>query len=188
MLLRLFAYVIIPVYTIYLALQGSLLESNLSVICSDVAFKKHFIIWTLMIITFIYFVLTAIIKKYQLLFQKTMYGIIISSCILFFLSSITPYLPTLYPDKAKYHVFFAFSATVLLLLSFLLITWQLKRIDNRKYHRYFLYCIVIDAISFFMFTSIGIISGLLELFITISCACLAARIFTLCDYNPKVLL
>ena len=175
-MLKLFTYFIIPVFTIYLAIQGDLFGTNLSGICSRDSLQHLFILWAITVAGFSYYVLTCIVKKYHLRFQRPLYVIITTSSILLLLSSLLPYLPRLHPLLSQLHMLFAFSSTMLLLLLLFIISWQLCRRNSDKYRRFFLLCIGIDLISFSILLGVGIISGFLEIFITISCTCLSTKL------------
>ncbi|MFQ9510160.1 MAG: hypothetical protein ACLRZ7_04420 [Lachnospiraceae bacterium] len=178
MLINLFSYLIIPIYTIALAVQDDLFESNLSVISSSVEHKDAFMLWGFMIVAYIYLVLTKVIQNFKLKFKKIDYTLITSSCVLLLLSFTTPYSPEESAIKANMHIAFAFSSTLLLLLGFLFITWELQKNNFKKYKRHFICAIIIDVISAILFLGVGIVSGFLEVFITISSTLLAKSLLS----------
>lgn len=173
MLLRIFSYFIIPVYTIFLALQDNLFESNLSVISSNPQHKNDFMLWCIMVVLFLCVVLTKVIHNNQLHHSKLDHFFVYSSCLLLLLAAITPYVPTDDPIKAKWHIIFAFSSTVFLLFSFLSITLELYHRNAKQYKKYLISTIVIALISILLLVTIGIVSGFLEVVITISTTLLA---------------
>lgn len=173
MLLRIFSYFIIPVYTIFLALQDSLFESNLSVISSNPQHKNDFMLWCIMVVLFLSVVLTKVIKNNQLRHSKLDYFFVYSSCLLLLLAAITPYVPSNDPVKAKWHIIFAFSSTVFVLFSFLTITLELYQRNAKQYKKHLICIIAISLISILLLVSIGIVSSFLEIVITISSALLA---------------
>ena len=177
MLLRIFSYFIIPVYTIFLALQDSLFESNLSVISSNPQHKNDFMLWSIMVVLFLYLVLTKVIKNNQLRYSKLDLFFVYSSCLLLLLAAITPYVPTQDPLKAKWHIIFAFNSTVFLFISFLSIILELYRKNTKQYRNHLIGIIAIVLISIFLLVLIGIVSGFLEIIITISATLLAKSLF-----------
>ena len=184
MLLRIFSYFIIPVYTIYLALQDSLFESNLSVISSNPQHKDDFMLWSIMVVLFLYLVLTKVIKNNQLRYSKLDRFFVYGSCLLLLLAAVTPYVPTNDPVKAKWHIIFAFSSTVFLFFSFLSIILELYQQDAKQYKKHLISIVVIVLISILLLVLIGIVSGFLEVIITISTALLAK---SLLDHSKKSL-
>lgn len=173
MLLRIFAYVIIPLYTILLALQDDLFESNLSVISSAPEHKYAFMFWAFMVVTFLYLVVTKVIDNNHLRYHKLDRFLLVSCCVLLLLAATTPYAPTNDPLKAELHIVFAFSSTIFLLLSFLVIILELYRHNPKQYKKHLLYTIFIALVSIFLFVSIGVVSGLLEIIITIAATLLS---------------
>ncbi len=177
MLLRIFSYFIIPVYTIFLALQDSLFESNLSVISSNPQHKNDFMLWSIMVVLFLYLVLTKVIKNNQLRYSKLDLFFVYSSCLLLLLAAITPYVPTQDPLKAKWHIIFAFNSTVFLFISFLSIILELYRKNTKQYRNHLIGIIAIVLVSILLLVLIGIVSGFLEIIITISATLLAKSLF-----------
>lgn len=182
-MLDIFSYFIIPVYTILLARQDSFFDANLSIISSDIAHKDAFMLWTFMIVAFIYLVLSKVISNHKLRYRKVDNILVVVSCILLLLSATTPYHPDIYPVKAELHVVFAFTSTVVLLLAFLLITWELRNLDKKQYNIFFISVIIIGFISFFLFIYFGMVTSFLEVFITITGTLMAK---TLYDRSKKV--
>lgn len=173
MLLKLFTYLIIPIYTILLALQDDLFDSNLSVIGGYLKHRDGFMLWGFMIIAYFYLVLTKIIENYKLKHEKLNRSLVIIASILLLISLAIPYIPSQSLLKASLHVIFAFTSTVCLFLVFLLITWELRKRDKKAYGDYFIYIIAISILSAVLILLVGIISGFLEIFITITTTLLA---------------
>nr|WP_294490184.1 hypothetical protein [uncultured Anaerosporobacter sp.] len=176
-MLDMFSYFIIPVYTILLARQDSLFDANLSIISSDIAHKDAFMLWAFMIVAFIYLVLSRVISNHKLRYKKLDNILVVVSCVLLLLSATTPFLPDIYPVKAELHVVFAFTSTVVLLLAFLLITWELHSLDKKQYNIFFILIIIIGLISFFLFIYFGMVTGFLEVFITITGTIMAKTLY-----------
>jgi hypothetical protein len=176
-MLDIFSYFVIPVYTILLARQDSLFEANLSLISSDIQHKNAFILWAFMIVTFIYLVLSKVISNYKLRHAKLDHALVITSCTLLLLATITPYLPDKDPIRAKLHVGFAFTSTVVLLLAFLAITLELRALDKKQYNIFFILVIVIGVVSSFLFIYFGMVTGFLEAFITITGTLMAKTLY-----------
>lgn len=176
-MLDLFSYFIIPVYTILLARQDSLFDSNLSTISSDIAHKDAFMLWAFMIVAFIYLVLSKVISNHKLRYKKLDNILVVTSCVLLLLSATTPFLPDIYPVKADLHVVFAFTSSVVLLLAFLLITWELRSLDRKQYNIYFILVILIGLVSSILFVSFGMVTGFLEVFITITGTVMAKTLY-----------
>lgn len=182
-MLDIFTYFVIPVYTILLARQDSLFEANLSLISSDIEHKTAFMIWTFMIVIFIFFVLSKVISNYKLRYGKLDRFLVITSCVLLLLSATTPYLPKINPIKAKLHIIFAFTSTVVLLLVFLSITLELRKLDKEQYNIFFILVIIIGLISSALFIYFGMVTGFLEAFITISGTLMAKSLY---EHSKKV--
>lgn len=182
-MLDIFSYFIIPVYTLLLARQDGFFDANLSTISSDIAHKDAFMLWAFMIVAFIYLVLSKVISNHKLRYKKLDNILVIVSCVLLLLSATTPYHPDIYPVKAELHVVFAFTSTVVLFVTFLLITWELRSFDKKQYNIFFLLVIIIGLISFFLFIYFGMVTGFLEVFITITGTIMAK---TLYDRSKKV--
>lgn len=176
-MLDIFSYFVIPVYTILLARQDSLFDSNLSLISSAVEHKNAFMLWVFMIVIFIYLVLSKVISNYKLRHTKLDHALVITSCVLLLLSGATPYLPDINPIKAKVHVVFAFTSTVVLLLVFLAITLELRKVDKKQYNIFFILVVVIGIISVILFIYFGMVTGFLEAFITITATLLAKTLY-----------
>lgn len=173
MLLLIFSYVIIPVYTILLALQDNLFESNLSVISSNPEHKDAFMFWTFMVVTFLYLVLTKVIENNHLRYTKLDRFFVVSCCVLLLMTATTPYTPANDPLKAELHIIFALSSTFFLLLSFLGIILELYKQNPKQYKKHLLWIFFIALVSIFLLVSIGVVSGILEIIITISATLLA---------------
>lgn len=176
-MLELFSYFIIPVYTILLARQDSLFDANLSIISSDIAHKDAFTLWAFMIVAFTYLVLSKVISNHKLRYSKFDNFLVITSCVLLLLSATTPYLPDVNPVKAELHVVFAFTSTVVLFLAFLMITWELRKLDKKQYNIFFILVIIIGIISSFLFIYFGMVTGFLEIFITITATIMAKTLY-----------
>ena len=177
MILKLFTFFIIPVYTILLAIQDDLFDSNLSVIGSYMNHRDGFMLWGFMIIAYFYLMLTNIIENYKLKLTKLNRRLVITACILLLLSLTTPFVPDESLFKANLHFILAFSSTICLFLVILLITWELKKRDSKAYGDYFIYVIAIVTVSAVMFVLVGIVSGFLEIFITITTTILSYHLF-----------
>lgn len=184
-MLDIFSYFIIPVYTILLARQDSFFDANLSIISSDIAHKDAFMLWTFMIVAFIYLILSKVISNHKLRYRKVDNILVVVSCVLLLLSATTPYHPDLNPVKAEIHVVFAFTSTVVLLLAFLLITWELRSLDKKQYNIFFISVIIIGFISFFLFIYFGMVTSFLEVFITITGTLMAKTLYDRSKKNVK---
>lgn len=166
MLSNIFAYLIIPAYTIVFARNYSWFETNFSAIGSLVTRREGFLLWGLIVGTFCYKTLKAIIKanggnKYE---KISLYV----SAVLLFCGVTTPYLPEIMPLKAKLHVIFSFIAGITTMICTQMVTLRLKKEDYERFRLYPIYNIGIIGISALLFLTVGMVSSALEIFYTIS--------------------
>ena len=167
-MLNIFSYFILPAYTILLALEDSLFEANLSVISSTLEHKDAFMFWAFMIVAFIYLVLHKVIEGYHLEHARLASILVTTTCVLLILAATTPYLPEEDSMRANLHVLFAFTSSITLLASFLSIIVELRRRDKKEYNKYFVTIIVIGVLSSILVILFGMVTGFLEIFVTLS--------------------
>ncbi|MFR5601607.1 MAG: hypothetical protein ACLTKI_04280, partial [Lachnospiraceae bacterium] len=88
----------------------------------------------------------------------------------------TPYLPEELPLKSVLHIAFAFLAAVLLILFLLLVSWAQYQQFPDRYRSFLMGILMIIAGSAVLFISVGIISTVLEIYVTFTTVFMADRL------------
>lgn len=169
-----FAYLIIPAYTILFAWDTNWFTTNFSVIGTMDHKNNAFLIWGIMIECYFFFTMNRILKWIPS--GKKEAGLVIMSELLLALAVFIPYLPEQLPVVSFLHVIFAFFASVLLLFSLYLILWKLTQIDSAIYRPYLNLLILSTAVSGVILMAAGIVSSALEIYFTISLVVLVRRL------------
>lgn len=110
MLLNLFAFLIIPGYTLLYVKNFNLFTVNFSVIGNLLGKKRAFVIWGFLTGIYFYFVLSSVSKNLRL--SKRVRYLVHTALMLLFLAVFTPYLPQEFPFKAFLHIVFAMAASL----------------------------------------------------------------------------
>lgn len=169
-----FAYLIIPAYTILFAWDTNWFTSNFSVI-GNMEYKNNaFLVWGIMIGFYFYFTLRRILQWLPTKKKETV--LVVISEILLVFAVFTPYLPKQLPLYSFLHVIFAFSASVLLLLALYLILWKLAQSRPDIFKPYLSALAVSTAVSLILLMAAGIVSSALEIYFTISCVILVRKL------------
>ena len=175
MLLTVTACVIIPLYTILFAWGTDWFTLNFSVLGNLATRKNAFLIWGIIVGAYFYFTLKRIIRRLP---RNTKESILLSAdLVLLTLAVTTPYLPDVKPFRSLLHVFFAFTASVLLLACLYLVVWKLYCMKRSIYRPYLTCLNIITILSIALLILAGIVSTALEVFFTISCTLLLRRLY-----------
>lgn len=173
--MKLFAYFIIPFYTLLFAHGYGWFTTNFSVIANSLRGGIGFAIWGILISLYLYFMHRRL--KAVMQFPKGCRLLLPASLILLFCAVTTPYLPNDMPLKASLHIIFAFIFGVLILLYFLWIIAIQYRQSPVLYRSLFVGIIGIIIGSCILFLAAGIVSSALETFLTITISILAYRLW-----------
>lgn len=166
MILNFIAYFLIPGYTILFVRGTNWFTLNFSVIGSWSGRKNAFLLWGVIVGAYFYFTLRKIIRYLPLERKENAF---LNTCLLLLsLAVTTPYLPQDLPFQSFLHVIFAFTASVLLLLTLYLTVIKLYHINHEAYRPYLACLHVITIICTFLLFLAGIVSSALEIFFTIS--------------------
>lgn len=162
-----FSLLLIPAYTVLLSVGFGLTDTNLSVIANSHGRKAAFLIWGLLVGNYCFLYV-------QELFELEQYRDWFSSFALF-LSMVlltvgvgTPFLPEIAPGLARFHVWISFSAPILLGVVLIRYLYFLCRKYGRRL--YPLWVLLLAAVfgSAILYFRVGIISSILEIFVTFS--------------------
>ncbi len=184
MILKLTAYVIIPIYTLLFVSGTDWFTTNLSVIGSGPSRQTAFFVLGVIIGVYYHTILERLLKF--LPHRRLEHYLLHLALLLLLLAVATPYLPGTFPFEAFLHVIFAFAASLLLLLCLYLTIWRLSymseaaRLMLRPYRRLLIYITIISALLLLI---AGIISTALELFFVISTTLMVQRLYRQCTCN-----
>lgn len=179
-LLFLFAFILIPIFSIILGLQKSIFYENLTYIGNQKEFRLYFQLWGVILsldyfISFYYLTKkTNVTKPHFVLFAGVLTFLSITS---FFL----PYQPTQYPQLSNLHVYTSLASSVftIVLLTYYVHLFQFVDVEyyqrcSKIIHSY----LIISAI---LLLGLGDISGILELFMAIFISIFLY--YMICSYN-----
>ncbi len=165
-MLSILAYVIIPIYTILFASVGSWTELNFSVIGNLQDGKIGFFIWGVIVIFYLAKSMRLIIPKMGN--KKYMFYIKNVVLALLFCAVTTPFLPNVYPFRSFLHIIFAFLSAVMLIILFLILIKHVYAKNTQVANIFLIGVCIIAIISSALLIAIGIVSSVLEIFITIT--------------------
>lgn len=187
MILKLTAYIIIPLYTLLFVGGTNWFTTNLSVIGSASRRQIAFFILGVLIGSYYHIVLGRLAR----LLPPHRLGKLIAhlALLLLLLAVATPYLPSRFPLEALLHTMFAFTASLLLLVSLYLTIWQLSRLSpafKKRMRHYRRGLLIITMISGFLLLIAGMITTALELFFVITTTIMVQRLYHCCLHllNP----
>lgn len=158
---------VIPVFTIILASSADWSQANLSVIGNYYNKQSGFLLWGIVVGTYFLFYT-------KRLYRRAGYPSVISrvflylSALLLFFAVSTPYLPEVFPKQSVYHIWFAFLSPVCLLISLVLFLWHLRNLEKALFRQPYFYLLTIIVTSAALLLSLGFVTSLLEIFVTIS--------------------
>lgn len=162
MLLSLLAYFVIPLYTVLFACNARLFLDNFTIIGNYFDKKLEFVLWGILVGGYFYTALRTIIRTAPFRRKKGYLGLLYTACILLIFAVTTPYLPETVPFQSFLHVVFAFCSAVVLLFLLLLLTYRLA------YRRFGFALLAIILVSAYLLLRIGVVSSILEVFLTLT--------------------
>lgn len=174
MIYSLFAYFIIPAYTVLFVKGYGWFTTNFSVIGNYIHRKDAFVLWGLMVGCYFYLSLRSIVGKMEQKPRGT--SLIPASLVLLFCAITTPYLPEELPLKSFLHIIFAFVAAVLLLVCLFNIIWLQYQLLPARYGSCLYAWAGIVAGSAFLLILVGIVSSALEIYFTVTTVILTRRL------------
>lgn len=162
-----FSIYVIPIFTILLACADGWVTSNLSVIAYTKNKEIAFIVWGLLSA---WYFNAYICHLFKLVNYRGRIGIsfLQAATLSLIFAVLTPYLPEQFPQKAKYHIIFAFISPILLLVCFICFQIYLEGINKYKFKRARYELTVMVIVSFGLLNRLGFVSSLLEIFISLS--------------------
>lgn len=158
---------LIPAYTVLLTLGYGLTDTNLSVIANSHGRKAAFLFWGLLVGNYSY----CYVRE---LFEEEQYRNRFSRLLLFLSMTLltigvgTPFLPETAPLLARFHIWTSFSAPILLGVVLIRYLWFLNGKYGKRLRVLWLFLFLAASGSAFLFFRIGIISSLLEIYVTFS--------------------
>ena len=174
MLLNIFAYVIIPVYTLLFAGRTDWFHENFSIIRNFGIRKWAFVLWGMILIFYFYISMKDIVNSFPK--RKLERFLSKSSLCLLILTVLTPYRPEVFPFFSSLHVWFAFVCPTVLMISLLCIIIQCKK-QNPTLYRPFLWGFwMITAACAAFYLHADMINSAVEVFFVISCTLLVRQI------------
>lgn len=178
------AYFLIPMYTLFFVQKAPWLSGNLSVIGSDPKKQNAFVLLGLLLGFYFHTVLGRIIRflqAYRPRWCHINHFFLHLALVCLFFTVLTPYLPDHVPVMADLHVFFAMTASVLLLFSLGQTIWELSNISpewfqRMKSYRAGLLIIFFGCNCLFLFSRL-IISTALEVFFILTATLFVQRLY-----------
>jgi len=180
LLIDLFAFYLLPAYTLLFAGSITWFGTNFSVIA--VTGEDHyrgFFLWGVLAGSYFLFVLLDICSTLPGLRLKLLLGLLAALAVICLGAALfVPYLPRLAPRWADLHVVLAFSACALLMAALLAVILALRRRGIGKSLLPAWWGIVLVCAALFLLC--GIISSALEIFFILSAAHLARSLWRRC--------
>lgn len=162
-----FSIFIIPFFTILLACTDGWVESNLSVIAYSKDKEVAFLIWGFLSAWYFNAYLWYLFR--QVNFSGRLAIAFLQAATLSLIFAVTtPYLPDMFPQKAAFHIIFAFCSPLLLLGGILCFQVYLECRNKTIFKRARLELTIMIVLSFVILLLVGFVSSLLEIFVTIS--------------------
>lgn len=162
MLLKLAAYAIIPVYTVIFVSGTDWLELNFTSLGNALGRREAFVLWGIIYSLYALYAFKAVIATR--LERVTLY----LSLSLLMLGIATPYFPERWPLQATLHVWFSFSAAVVITVCLGSVVLRIYRQNREKHRGYLLWYAANIAVSSVLFTQMGMVSSALEMFFSLS--------------------
>ena len=162
-----FSIYVIPIFTILLACTDGWVSSNLSVIAYSKNKEIAFIVWGFLSAWYFNAYIWHLFKlvKYQ---GRIGISFLQAATLSLIFAVLTPYLPEQFPQKAKYHILFAFFSPILLLVCFICFHIYLEGMNQPLFKRARYELLAMVIVSFGLLYRLGFVSSLLEIFISIS--------------------
>lgn len=180
MVLKITAYVIIPVYTLLFVSGTNWMTLNLSVIGNRPERQAAFLGLGLILGFYYHWVLERLLTL--LPGKRWEHRILHAALFLLILAVATPYLPEEVPFQAFLHTAFAFTAAVLLLFCLFLTVWRLSGYSGKAglmLRPFRMGLIAITGISGLLLMEAGIVSTALEVFFILSTTVMVQRLWEL---------
>ena len=174
-----FAMILVPIYTISLALNASIFEYNLSIVGNYFNMRISFILWGAITGLFLMIFINDLFKKTNFTDKKAIV-LLYSACILFISATLIPYLPDIMPKTSSLHELFAFISPFILLSSIYIFVSQLIKTNSNQFKKSMFNLKLIVISSFILLLIFGFVTSVLEIFVLIS------TIFFLKDLEKKI--
>lgn len=162
-----FSIYIIPIFTIVLACTDGWVTSNLSVIAYSNNKQVAFLVWGLLSAWYFNSYLWYQFRNVNYRGKVGIAFLQAATLSLIFAVSI-PYMPDKFPQKAMFHIIFAFCSPLLLLVSIVCFQIYLERLNKAIFKPARIELIIIVVVAFIILMLVGFVSSLLEIFISIS--------------------
>lgn len=175
-MIKILAYFIIPIYTLLFTRGYSWFTTNFSVIGNLVDKKLAFFIWGILVGGYFFLIFRKL--KMQIDLLPACSKLIPAALILLFCAITTPYLPDEMPLKSFLHIVFAFLAAVLLLAFLFLVCWSQYRLFPGRYLPFLIGLAGIVSVSASLLVLVGIVSSILEIFVTFTTVIMAERLLS----------
>lgn len=179
-----FSYVLIPLFTFFLARRTSYFSTNFSSIRTALSRQGEFLLWSIMTGTYFFFALRAVLvkaKHYFTIKKENLLLFLSAWMMLVFVS--TPYLPARFPFLSFLHVISALISTLVLFFCLLLLAFKLYWRTPEKGRPCLLLLIFTAVFCISSFILSGIINTAMEICFVLAC-CLLCRIY-LCLFSEE---
>lgn len=183
MLLNLFTFIVIPVYTLLFAGNFNLFTFNFSVIGNLLGRKRVFALWGILAGAFYYSVLSSVSCRLNL--PKPVRRLTDAALLFLFFAVATPYLPDELPFKSFLHIVFALISSLCLILYLYFASERLFRLDRQAGSAALWSLGAILSVSASLLLSVGIISSALEIFFTFSTVFLSRFLLAAAKRSPQ---
>lgn len=191
--LKLLAYLILPLYTLWFTAGYDWFQLNFSVIGYELGHRDAFLLWGILVGTYYWMSLRAVLRASKVLsgtikkYRGTFSLALCCDLFLLFCAVTTPYLPNEFPFKAFLHIVFSALSAVLLLTIMLSLTAVLAfgKENQPKFCAFFVICLFIAFISGILLIAAGIVSSALEIFFTLSTIWLSDQMLRALEKKPK---
>lgn len=157
---------LIPFLTLLMASGGRWTATNFSVIGSKGGRRIMFLLWGALTGNYFYFYTDKLLEITGC-HDRMLRGFLFTALIFFVTAVGIPYLPEQVPRLSRLHVEISFLAPLFLGLSQVRFLYLLQKKTARKFPAQWLFLSVLAAGSVIFLLSIGIVSSVLEIFITI---------------------
>ena len=188
MVLSVVSYIVIPLYTLLFVRGTAWFSSNFSVISSLKEKENAFALWGALVSCTLYRMLFPLIQSAP--FSKNSYArlcrppfrrfcyLLLNLAFLFLIAAvIVPYLPGQFPIQAGLHIFFAFFSAVFLFLCLIVLIYTFYTSRPARYAPYFFSVWASAAVSILLLKIAGIVSTVLEVFVTIAACVLVRKLY-----------
>ena len=165
-----FSIYVIPIFTILLGCTDDWVSSNLSVIAYSKNKEIAFIVWGFLSAWYFNAYIWHLFKLVKYQGRIGIFFLYAATLSLIF-AVLTPYLPEQFPQKAKYHILFAFFSPIFLLVCFICFHIYLEDMNHLIFKRARYELLAMVTVSIGLLYRLGFVSSLLEIFISVSVCC-----------------